>query len=118
MAHFAEIDETNTVLRVIVINNDVTQNLPFPESEPLGVEFCQSIFGGRWLQTSYNRSFRIHFAGIGSVYDSAKDAFIPQQPDPQCVLDESTLTWICPPDNETNYVYNPDTKSFDLAVMP
>lgn len=78
MAHFAELDENNVVLRVVVVNNDVIQNLPFPESEPIGVEFCQSLYGEDtiWKQTSYHANFRGLFAGIGLVYDPVKDEFV------------------------------------------
>lgn len=78
MAHFAELDGNNVVLRVIVVNNDVIQNLPFPESEPIGIEFCQSLYGEDtiWKQTSYHANFRSLFAGIGLVYDPVKDEFV------------------------------------------
>ena len=78
MAHFARLNEANVVTEVIVINNDVVNNLPFPESEPLGVEFCQSLYGPQtiWKQTSYNGNFRGLFAGIGLVYDPVKDEFV------------------------------------------
>jgi hypothetical protein len=67
MAHFAKLDANDVVTEVIVINNDVVQNLPFPESEPIGVAFCQSLYGADtvWKQTSYNGSFRVRYAGIG-----------------------------------------------------
>lgn len=78
MAHFAELDDNNVVLRVIVVSNDVIQDLPFPESEPIGVEFCQSLYGEDtiWKQTSYHANFRGLFASIGLVYDSVKDEFV------------------------------------------
>jgi hypothetical protein len=78
MAHFAQLDENNVVLRVIVVDNDVIENLPFPESEPIGVEFCQSLYGEDtiWKQTSYHANFRGLFAGIGLVYDPVKDEFV------------------------------------------
>lgn len=77
MAHFAQLDENNTVIQVIVVSNEVINNLPFPESEPIGIEFCKSIFGNDtiWKQTSYNKNFRGHFAGIGIFYDPEKDIF-------------------------------------------
>jgi hypothetical protein len=78
-------DDQNIVLDVIVVNNLVVDNLPFPQSEPLGVTFCQSLFGSntRWLQTSYNGSFRGTYAGIGYVYDPALDIFYdPTPPEP------------------------------------
>lgn len=71
MAHFAEI-KNNEVKRVIVISNDDIDNLPFPESEPVGQAFIASLgIEGQWLQTSYNSSFRLNFAGIGWIYDAS-----------------------------------------------
>lgn len=78
MAHFAKLDQNNVVLEVIVVNNSVIDNLPFPESEPIGIEFCKSLFGENtvWKQTSYNSSFRGAYAGIGYVYDPVADVFV------------------------------------------
>ena len=99
MAHFAQLDANNVVTQVIVINNAVVQDLPFPESEPLGVAFCQSLYGADtiWKQTSYNANFRKNYAGGGYTYDVALDAFIAPQPAPECTLDTETCQWICPP---------------------
>jgi len=76
MAHFAKI-ENNIVHQVIVINNEVLENKPFPESEPIGIAFCKSLYGAdtEWLQTSYNGNFRGQYAGIGMTYDPATDTF-------------------------------------------
>ncbi len=85
MAHFAQLNSENIVLQVIVVNNEVLNNLPFPESEPIGVEFCQSLFGPEtiWKQTSYNRNFRGAYAGIGYTYDSVNNVFVaPPNPIP------------------------------------
>lgn len=78
MAHFAEIDDTNKVLRVIVISNEVIENAPALENESLGIEFCKSLYGQNtnWVQTSYSGSFRDRFAGIGYIYDPILDTFI------------------------------------------
>ncbi len=76
MAHFAQLDENNVVMRVIVVhNNELLDN--GSESEAKGIAFCQSLFGldTRWVQTSYNANFRGKYAGIGDVYDLAKDEF-------------------------------------------
>jgi hypothetical protein len=71
MAYFAEIDPTNTVLQVIAVNNTDVDNLPFPESEPIGQAFIASLeIPGLWLQTSYNARFRALYAGIGYLYDA------------------------------------------------
>ena len=80
MAHFAELDENNVVLQVIVVHNNELIDETGQESEAKGIAFCQSLFGGSWLQTSYNGNIRKHYAGIGYTYDAALDAFIPPQP--------------------------------------
>ena len=76
MAHFARI-ENNIDREVIVINNEVLENKPFPESEPIGIAFCKSLFGEdtEWLQTSYNSNFRGRYAGSGMIYDPELDIF-------------------------------------------
>jgi hypothetical protein len=69
MAHFARLDENNTVTAVLVVGNDDIQNLPFPESEPLGVAFLQNLIPNTvWKQTSYNNNFRLRYAGIGWTF--------------------------------------------------
>jgi hypothetical protein len=77
MAHFAEIDNNNIVIRVCVVDND---NAPgdFPESEPIGQQYlANNGFPGTWLQTSYNHKFRGRYAGIGYIYDPELDEFVP-----------------------------------------
>ena len=70
MAHFAELDNTNTVLRVIVISNDIVAD-PAPDNEQAGIDFINNVlqFGGIWKQTSYNANFRGCYAGIGYTFD-------------------------------------------------
>lgn len=83
MAHFAQIDENSVVLRVDVVNNDVIDHLPFPDSEPVGVEFLVSLYGpSTWKQTSYNNNFRGVYAGVGFIYDPVKDIFFDPRPIP------------------------------------
>lgn len=88
MAHFAEINETNEVITVIVINNETVDYLPFPESEPIGQKFIASIgLQGQWLQTSYHGNFRGFYAGPGYTFDpllGEYGEFVPP-PEPQPV---------------------------------
>ena len=88
MSHFAEIDENNVVLRVLVGNND----------DPNGDEgyqwFIENL-GGTWIQTSYNGTIRKNFAGIGFSYSETLDAFIPPKCHEEAVLDEDTCLWDC-----------------------
>lgn len=76
MAHFAELDENNTVLRVVVIHNNELIDEYGEESEQKGKDFCQGLFGGNWVQTSYSGAFRGVFAGVGYTYNQAEDVFI------------------------------------------
>lgn len=93
MAHFAELDNQNVVLRVIVVhNNELLDN--GVESEAKGVSFCKSLFGGNWKQTSYNGNMRKNYAGIGFTYDPVRDVFIPPKPGDKWVLDEATCKWV------------------------
>jgi hypothetical protein len=111
MAHFAQLDEDNIVTQVIVVANaELLDN--GVESEAKGVAFCESLLGGRWVQTSCNGNIRRRFAGIGFSYDSSADVFLTPQPSPSWSLDanhdwqpptpmpegphrwnESTLSW-------------------------
>jgi hypothetical protein len=76
MAHFAKLDENNTVTQVVVVRNqDIL--VDDVESEQAGKDFLASIgLPGNWVQTSYNGNFRGPFAGTGSTYDPIKDEFI------------------------------------------
>ena len=92
MAHFAELDENNKVLRVIVVSNDDCGGGDFPESEPIGQAFIASLgLGGDWKQCSYNGRFR-RFANIGSFYIFDADIFTKPQPYPSWELD-SNYDW-------------------------
>jgi len=75
MAHFAELDENNIVTQVIVLQNNELL-IDGVESEQKGIDFCVAHYGGRWIQTSYNATFRGIYAGAGCIYDEALDAFI------------------------------------------
>lgn len=88
MSHWAEIDENNIVLRVLVGDN----------SEPDEGEAFMKSLGGTWVKTSYNGNIRKNYAGIGYTYDAGRDAFI--APKPEChpdkiTLDEDTCRWNC-----------------------
>jgi len=87
MAHFAELDENNVVLRVIVIADKDTADADGVEQESIGVTFCENLYGGTWKQTSYNNNIRGQFAGVGSIYDADTDVFI--DPDPSAISDDS-----------------------------
>jgi hypothetical protein len=117
MAHFALLNENNIVVDVDIVSNEVINNLPFPESEPVGIVFLTQWAGSEknWKQTSYNANFRKHYAGIGFSYDSRLDAFIPPSPYPSWVLDENMCIWISPvpyPNDGKYYVWDETTVSW------
>jgi hypothetical protein len=89
MSHWAELDENNKVIRVLVGDNN----------DPAGDEGYQWLIdnlGGTWIQTSYNGNIRKNYAGIGYAYDEIKDAFIAPEPDNHLGFDEDTCRWIMP----------------------
>lgn len=109
MAHFAEIDSNNVVLRVIVVDNKDTSTPDGAEVESIGVAFCRRLFGGNWVKTSYNGNIRKNYAGVGYTYDPARDAFIPPQPYASWTLIEDTCQWEAPVAYPTDgKVYNWD----------
>jgi hypothetical protein len=102
MAHWAELDENNVVLRVLVgDNND-------PNGDE-GYQWLLDNLGGVWVKTSYNATIRKNFAGVGFIYDEAKDAFIAPRPFNSWVLNEETCQWTSPtpyPDDGDIYIWN------------
>lgn len=108
MAHFARLDENNKVIQIDVVANQVINNLPFPESEPLGIEFLKTIYGqdSKWVQTSINDNFRHTTARLEGFYDQQIDAFVPPSPFPSWVRTENGLDWTAPvpiPDEINGY---------------
>ena len=116
MAHFAEIDNQNKVLRVIVVNNEVLLDQNGVEQESLGIQFCQQLFSGNWVQTSYNASFRKNLAGIDYTYDPILDAFIPPKPYPSWLLNTETCKWQAPipyPNDGKEYIWNEELLAWE-----
>ena len=108
MAHFAKLNDNNVVTEVVVVNNDVITK-DGVESEQTGIDFLNETFGeANWKQTSYNGSFRKNYAGIGFLYDTTFDAFIPPQPFSSWKLNYTTFQWEPPipePAYTTGYMY-------------
>lgn len=89
MAHFAEVDTNDVVLRVLVVGND---------QEHRGQEFLADdlALGGTWVQTSYNGNMRKNYAGVGFTFDRVRDAFYAPKPYASWTLDEETCVWNAP----------------------
>lgn len=107
MAHFAQLDENNFVIRVIVVHDNDCGGGIFPESCSIGSDKLTGSFGGRWKQTSYNNNFRKQYAGIGYQYNEEIDKFISSQPYPSWSLNEN-FDWVAPVEHPdpSNMGYN------------
>ena len=111
MAHYAFLDDNNIVTEVIVGRN---------EDEVVdGISDWEAHYGElrsqRCVRTSYNNNFRKNYAGIGYTYDDALDAFIPPQPFPSWVLNETTCLWDAPvayPDDGLLYNWDEASQSW------
>lgn len=104
MAHFALLDENNVVIDVQVVHNNEVNNLPFPESEPLGIAFLNNLYNEvrNWKQTSYNRNFRTNYAMIGGTYDPELDIFTERKLYPSWSLNTETGLWYAPTPKPTD----------------
>lgn len=117
MAHFAQLDLDNIVKQVVCVENSVMEDQQGNRIEELGIAFLQGLYGTDtiWAQTSYNtrggiyyvagtndvstdqaKAFRKNYAGVDFTYDAVRDAFIPPQPYPSWVLNETTCLWEAP----------------------
>lgn len=113
MAHWAELDEQNIVLRVVVgDNND-------PNGDE-GYQWLLDNLGGTWVQTSYNETIRNKFANIGDSYNSELDAFIEPKPFESWVLNKDTCLWDPPvsyPEGDGIYRWDEDAGEWSLVVL-
>jgi hypothetical protein len=122
MAHFAEIDESNIVTRVIVVAD---------ENEADGENWCNGFLGGTWKKTSYNTyggihllggtPFRKNFAGIGDTYDASRDAFIEPHEFASWTLNETTCMWNPPvamPVDDKLWEWNETETKWDEITLP
>ena len=114
MAHYAALDENNIVTQVIVVDNKDTADANGVEKEHIGAAFCERLFGGTWMQTSYNGNKRKNYAGIGYTYNADLDAFVPPKPYASWVLNEETAQWNAPVPmpEEGRWTWDEDTVSW------
>jgi hypothetical protein len=118
MAHFAELDSNNNVVRVVVIDNlTCFDKENARECEDLGVNACKQLFGEdtNWVQTSYNSNIRYNYAAPGYYYDAEADAFISPQPYSSWTLN-SSYSWESPipkPQDSDDYYWDEDLYESD-----
>ena len=108
MAHFAEILDS-VVQRVIVVHDNDEAN---------GAQFCHDLFGGEWLQCSYNNRIRKQFPSAGFTYDYVADQFVAPQPFESWTLDANN-DWQPPtPKPDGAYYWNEDTQTWQPFEQP
>jgi len=120
MAHFAELNSSNEVLRVIVVSNDdvdANGGDQHANAETFVTTIVPHSTGGvAWKQCSYNDNFRKQYAGKGFTYDSSKNKFIQPQPYSSWALD-SNDDWQAPvnkPDDVSkNYIWNETDRQWE-----
>lgn len=121
MAHFAQLDDNNIVIQVVVISDNDIKNPGGVESEERGKEYCTRLFGGNWIQTSFNGKFRKRYAGIGYSYNNKLDAFIPPKPFNSFTLNENSCEWEPPkprPEDGKYYFWNEEKLDWDEMSSP
>jgi hypothetical protein len=115
MAYMAQLDDNNTVLRVLSVSNTDCPD-PAPANEAQGAAFLESLgLGTNWKQTSFNATFRKNYAGIGYTFDAVRDAFIAPQPYASWILNETTCQWEPPvpyPTDGKNYSWDETTTAW------
>ena len=117
MAHFAELNDSNVVLRVVVIADSDA------DTEANGIAKCQSLFGADtiWKQTDKKTfrnvhadggtPFRKNYAGTGFTYNPTIDGFVPPQPYASWQLNTTTGNWESPVSLPNTNVSNGGTVS-------
>ena len=127
MAHFAQLDENNVVTEVLVVDNSSIDNLPFPDSEAVGIAYLNSFLPpATYAQTSYNGTFRVRYAGIGDVFypdctATPYGGFGNQKPYSDFVWDDAQCLWIAPlpyPTDGGIYQWDDATHSCVMVVPP
>ena len=121
MAYFAQLDDNNVVIGIARIANDELLDQNGNEVEQKGIDFCKFLFGKntKWVQTSYNASFRKNYAWTGGTYSPELDAFIRPKPYLSWVLNETTCRWEAPTPYPTDglfYDWDETTKSWVNAL--
>jgi len=109
MSHFAELDDNNVVIRVLVGDNDLPNE---------GYDWFVDNLGGRWVQTSYNGNFRKRYARPGYIYVEELDAFVPPRPYESWILNEEWCQWYAPikyPEDGREYTW--DEESVNWKIM-
>ena len=112
MAHWAEIDNNNTVLRVVVTSNDIPDE---------GYQWLIDNLGGTWIKTSYNNNIRTIFAQVNGQYDEINDRFLPAKREgmENFVFNEEDYTWVPPisrPTDGKDYLWSNDNSSWEEVI--
>jgi hypothetical protein len=124
MAHFAKLDENNVVIFVTVgaEHDDGKEDELFQRTGDVYKQTSYNTRGGVYYTPNtsdpdpdQSKAFRKNYAGLGFIYDATRDAFIPPQPYPSWVLDESSCLWNAPvpyPTDGNRYSWDEATQNW------
>lgn len=98
MAYFAQLDFNNIVMQVVAVDDEVIGEATYPESEQIGIDFLQSLFGDqtKWKQTSPTGEFRRMYAFVSGTYRLDLDIFVPPQPYNSWIYNPVSNSWVPP----------------------
>jgi hypothetical protein len=124
MAYFAKLDANNIVVEVLAVSNDDIQNLPFPESEAVGVAYLNSFLPlATWKQTSYNNNFRFNYARIGDTFHpecGEHGGFAHKKIADDFIWNAENCAWVPPvpyPTDGNEYIWNAKRKQWTLVPV-
>lgn len=101
--YFAQIDNNNLVINVIVADQSFVSSLP-----------------GTWIQTDINGISPLNYAGIGYTWNPGLNGFIAPQPFASWFLDNSTCLWNPPvamPTDGQRYYWDEASLSWKILVL-
>ena len=94
MSLFAEINNDNIVVRVVVVEDGCD------------AAWCREFFdGGTWVETTEDGSIRANYAGVGYTYDPVNDVFFEPKPFPSWSFNKETYAWVPPVPHPNNGVF-------------
>ncbi len=128
MAHFAQLNHSDLVINVEIVNNNILLDENGNEDEKIGIGHLKSIYGSEtiWVQTSYNNNIRCRYAGPGMSYNREYDVFLYPKPYQSWTLNIENYLWEPPIpepelteeqiESESYYEWNEETQEWELKT--
>lgn len=123
MAHFAQVDENNIVVNVIVVPDSNAPDPPSDTSQALGREFIANTLRlpGTWIQCSWGSKYRGTYPSPGFIYHPENDIFSGPKPFASWTWDSAEATWVPPipyPEDDNEYYWNEEDQQWIQKPTP